>query len=487
MNTHFEQLFARHGQRAALGMAGVGWSYQSLQRRVAAIAAQLGQLGLQAGDRVGLHLSRSPDLLAALLACLRGGLCFVPLEPDFPAQRLQTIASETQLTLVLHDQPPLSFCCPAQRLTSAECAASPWPQQNDALPAYMMFTSGSTGTPKGVVISRRALTLFLQSVTERLALDANCRWLFVTTAAFDISLLEMLGPLWVGGCVEIADASAYKDPLALAQRLREQPGVSHLQATPAFWRMLLKAGWQGHPQLTVLCGGEALDATLAQQLRGRCARLWNCYGPTEATIWSLLRQVELPLAQGRVSIGGSLSGYRHWVLGEHGEPVSIGESGELCIESAALFDGYWQRSDLTAQATQWHANNRLYRTGDRVRQLAEDEFEYLGRRDDQVKLRGFRIELGEVEAGLRRLAGVQDAAVRLQGSGESACLVGYVELTAAGSLSRLAIRKALQQTLPHYMVPARILLLAALPKTASGKLDRKALPLVAGAEPAVAD
>ncbi|SDS71574.1 amino acid adenylation domain-containing protein [Halopseudomonas sabulinigri] len=487
MNTHFEQVFALNAERAALGMAGVGWSYQRLARRVAAIAEQLCRLGLQPGDRVGLHLGRSPDLLAALLACLRGGLCFVPLEPDFPARRLQAIASEAQLAVVLHDQPALSFCSPAQPLTREDCAPLPWPKQDPALPAYMMFTSGSTGTPKGVVISRRALALFLHSATDRLRLAADCRWLFVTTPAFDISLLEMLGPLWVGGCVEVADSRTYKDPLALAARLTEQPAISHLQATPAFWRMLLKAGWPGQSQLTALCGGEALDTTLAQQLRSCCARLWNCYGPTEATIWSLLRQVELPLAQRRVSIGGSLAGYRHWVMDEQGKPVAAGESGELCIESDALFAGYWQRDDLTAQVTLMQGQRRLYRTGDRVRQLAEDEFEYLGRRDDQVKLRGFRIELGEVEAGLRRLAGVQDAAVRLQGSGETACLVGYVELATAGSLSRLVIRKALQQVLPHYMVPARILLLEALPKTASGKLDRKALPLAAGAEVAGVD
>ena len=352
-----------------------------------------------------------------------------------------------------------------------------WPNVDDALAAYMMFTSGSTGEPKGVVISRRALLCFLDGIRERLGLSPSCHWLFITTPAFDISLLEMLGPLWGGGRLTVAGGEHNKDPLGMLALLEGDPSINWLQATPACWRMLLKAGWQGRNTLTALCGGEALDPGLAEQLCARTRRLWNCYGPTEATVWSLVSEVRWPPFDGQITISHSLPGYRHWVLDEAGLPVAEGECGELCIESPALCEGYWRKPALTSAAFLRLATHRLYRTGDRVRRLGADRFLYLGRRDDQVKLRGFRIELGEVEAGLRRQAGVQEAAVRLVGEGDEAMLVGYVEVKSGVTLNRLALRKGLQATLPHYMVPARLILLDALPKTGSGKLDRKALPL----------
>lgn len=468
----------------AIGMGDAGpgaWlNYGELSLRVGQIAARL--QGLAVGERVGLYLARGPDLVACLLACLRLGLTFVPLEPDFPVERLQGIARQARLSAVIcdgHGDVP-AFGCPLRSLAGLGHmggAAVQWPNVDDALAAYMMFTSGSTGEPKGVVISRRALLCFLDGIRERLGLSPNCHWLFITTPAFDISLLEMLGPLWGGGRLTVAGGEHNKDPLGMMALLEADPSINWLQATPACWRMLLKAGWQGRERLTALCGGEALDSGLAEQLCARTQRLWNCYGPTEATVWSLVSEVRWPPAEGQITISHSLPGYSHWVLDEAGQQVAEGECGELCIESPALCEGYWRKPGLTAAAFLRVDAHRLYRTGDRVRRLGADRFLYLGRRDDQVKLRGFRIELGEVEAGLRRQPGVQEAAVRLVGEGDEAMLVGYVEAKAGVILNRLALRKGLQATLPHYMVPARILLLDALPKTGSGKLDRKALPL----------
>ena len=470
----------------AIGMGGVGMSeqgpgawlnYGELNQRVGQIAARL--KGLAVGERVGLYLERGPDLVASVLACLRLGLTFVPLEPDFPVERLQGIARQAHLSAVICDgHRAVPACgCPLRSLAGLGHAEVEWPRVDDALAAYMMFTSGSTGEPKGVVISRRALLCFLDGIRERLGLSPNCHWLFITTPAFDISLLEMLGPLWGGGRLTVAGSQHNKDPLGMMALLEADPSINWLQATPACWRMLLKAGWQGDARLTALCGGEALDSGLAEQLCGCTKRLWNCYGPTEATVWSLVSEVRWPPPNGQITISHSLPGYRHWVLDEAGLPVSEGECGELCIESPALCEGYWRKPGLTAAAFLRVDAHRLYRTGDRVRRLGMDRYLYLGRRDDQIKLRGFRIELGEVEAGLRRQPGVQEAAVRLVGEGDEAMLVGYVEANAGVTLHRLALRKGLQATLPHYMVPARILLLDALPKTGSGKLDRKALPL----------
>lgn len=476
LNPHLAHVFVRHAGRPALGCLGVSFNYAELRSRVAAIVLQLRETGVTAGDRVGLHLARGPDLIAALLACLHEGLCFVPLEPEFPVDRLQGIVDDARLRCVVQDEQSSHSLAPSLRLRPGVAEMPEPPDLDDELPAYMMFTSGSTGKPKGVVIGRAALRNFLDAATRRVGAGCETRWLFTTTPAFDISLLEMLGPLWVGGYVEVVCAPAHKDPVALLQLLDSRPDLNILQATPAFWRMLLKAGWRGHKGLVALCGGEALDASLAAQLSESAGQLWNCYGPTEATVWSMMAQVEQPLADHSVRLRQSLDGYRHWVLDENGNDVGPGGEGELCIEGVSLAQGYWQRRDLNEQAFIRRQGRRLYRTGDRVRRIGDDEFQYLGRRDDQIKLRGFRIELGEIEANLRRIDGVQEAAVRLLGEGDEACLVGYVETHAEGAPGRVQIRRALHLSLPHYMIPSRIVLLESLPKTPSGKIDRKRLP-----------
>ena len=474
INEHFADVFAHHAALPALGCLGASFSYAELHARVGAIVLQLREQGLVEGDRVGLHLARGPDLIATVLACLHEGVCFVPLEPDFPLERLQGIVDDAQLRWVIQDEQPSGSLSPSLRLLPGLAQMPAPPALDERLPAYMMFTSGSTGKPKGVVIERAALGNFLDAATRRIGVSTATRWVFTTTPAFDISLLEMLGPLWAGGYVEVVCAPAHKDPVALLQLLDGRPDLNTLQATPAFWRMLLKAGWQGRDGLVALCGGEALDVALATRLGAAVGQLWNCYGPTEATVWSMMSQVELPLGEQGVRLRQSLDGYRHWVLNEQGIAVEPGDEGELCIEGPSLAQGYWQRRDLTEQAFIAWQGRRLYRTGDQVRRIGEDEFQYRGRRDDQIKLRGFRIELGEIEASLRHIEGVLEAAVRLLGEGDEACLVGYVELRSGGS-TRVEIRRQLQRSLPYYMIPSRIVLLDSLPKTASGKIDRKRL------------
>ncbi|MGX5219665.1 amino acid adenylation domain-containing protein [Pseudomonas segetis] len=476
---HFAQVFSQHAGFTAMGCGAEVLSYQDLASRTATIAAQLTRGGVTPGSRIGLHLQRGPDLIAAILACLHNGLCFVPLDPEFPPQRLQDIAQDADLTLVLQDTHGEGrFAMPSLYLQTAEAdeaARLSWPAFAGRSPAYMMFTSGSTGRPKGVVISRHALANFLFAASSRLGLSAATRWLFITTPAFDISLLEMLGPLWAGGALEVVGSPAHKDPDALLAVLAEHHEINTLQATPAFWRMLLKTGWQGRAGLIALCGGEALDATLAENLAPRVSQLWNCYGPTEATVWSMMAPVHLPIGAEGILLSHSLEGYRHWVLADSGAELVAADEGELCIEGPSLANGYWARDDLSAQSFIGWQGRQLYRTGDRVQRIGEDAYRYLGRLDEQVKLRGFRIELGEIEACLRAIDGVQDAAVKLQGIADEAYLVAYIELGKGVCIGRMTIRRVLQQRLPHYMIPSRILLLDSMPKTASGKLDRKSL------------
>ncbi|MGF1877974.1 amino acid adenylation domain-containing protein [Photobacterium frigidiphilum] len=494
---------AQH-ERTAIEWQGSALSYTALLQRVAEIQYLLHQHNIECGDRVGLHVYRQPDMISAMIACLLSGVTFVPLEPTFPADRLVTIEQEAGLKAILQDT-ALSIAIPMVPFKGANVVllaadneiamaklthnaenvmpmSGVMPRVCDGLssdtPAYIMFTSGSTGKPKGVVITHRALLTFLQGSTERLELDTTTRWLLITTMAFDIALLEILAPLWVGGCAVLMSSDEYRDPHAISDYLTEDNTITVMQATPAFWRMLLNTGWQGNQQLVALCGGEALDKPLAEQLVLRTQRLWNCYGPTEATVWSLMAEITADaLNLSSITLQHSLIGYTHQVVDADLKPVSVNMVGELCIQGEALSHGYWQRDDLTAQqfVTLSPHQVRSYRTGDKVRVLGVDCYQYLGRFDDQVKLRGFRIELGEIEAQLKYLTIVKDAAVKLLGKGDEAQLVAFMEMTKDTTLSKLAVRKVLLKTLPSYMVPNRFVVLEQLPKTGSGKVDRKQL------------
>lgn len=489
-----DELFMRFTQDARQDRVAIRFQervirYRELLQRVALIQRMLAAQGITAGQRVGLHLSRQPDTVAALLACLFSQVTFVPLEPDFPGERLQAIQQEAALAAVLQDgytHGTLTFGCPILNLCDLpDVVTEPAPRVQLAqaggpeTAAYMMFTSGSTGKPKGVVIGQRALQTFIYASVERLDLTAEANWLLITTFAFDISMLEVFAPLWVGGVLHLTTHEEYKDPQAVAAYLQDRPEINVLQATPAFWRMMFKAGWQGKPDLVALCGGEALDLRLAQRLVSRCKTLWNCYGPTEATIWSQMARIDGAALENQhtVALGNTLAGYQHVVIDDDRHPLAEGMVGELCILGDALSSGYWQRDDLTLDRfiQQVESGQRMYRTGDKVRLLADDRYQYLGRFDDQVKLRGFRIELGEIEAQLKRIEQVQDAAVKLQGEGDDAVLVGYVEYKPDSEMTKLALRKQLHQFLPAYMVPGRIVTLDKLPKTGSGKVDRKRL------------
>lgn len=494
---------AQHGQ-TAIEWQGMTLSYTALLQRVAEIQYLLHQYSVECGDRVGLHVYRQSDMICAMVACLFSGVTFVPLEPTFPADRLVTIEQEAGLKAVLQDtalsiaMAPVPFKGIIVQLIVADDGTAMVDSANSGVdvqpmsgliprvserlspdtPAYIMFTSGSTGKPKGVVISHRALLTFLQGSIDRLGLDASTRWLLITTMAFDIAMLEIFAPLWVGGCAVLTSSDEYRDPHAICDYLTEENAITVLQATPAFWRMLLNTGWQGNQQLVALCGGEALDKPLAEQLMSRTQRLWNCYGPTEATVWSLMAEVSSEvLMPSSVVLQHSLIGYTHQVVDADLQPVSMNMVGELCIQGEALSHGYWQRDDLTDQQFVSLSPHliRSYRTGDKVRVLGADCYQYLGRFDDQVKLRGFRIELGEIEAQLKCLAVVKDAAVKLMGKGDEAQLVAFIEMAKGTVLSKLAIRKVLLKTLPSYMVPSRFVVVEQLPKTGSGKVDRKQL------------
>ena len=345
--------------------------------------------------------------------------------------------------------------------------------------AYVIYTSGSTGKPKGVEVSHNALTNFLHSMRAEPGLTKEDTLLSVTTLSFDIAALEIYLPLTVGARLVLVSADIASDGVRLQQRI-ESSNATVMQATPATWKLLLESGWQGNGKLKVLCGGEALPASLADSLLQKSEALWNMYGPVEATIWSTASKVES--LTGPVSIGHPIANTQIYILDSHAQLVPVGVSGELHIGGSGLARGYLNRSDLTAEKFIPNPfgdepGTRLYKTGDLARYLADGSIEFLGRIDQQVKLRGFRIELGEIEAALRQHPAIRDSVVTLRSdiSGERR-LVAYVIPGREQFPVASDLRKYLQEHLPDFMVPSSYVTLDQFPLTPNGKVDRRALP-----------
>jgi acyl-coenzyme A synthetase/AMP-(fatty) acid ligase/acyl carrier protein len=338
-----------------------------------------------------------------------------------------------------------------------------------------------------VQVTHGAVLRFLLAMQRELRVAPADRVLALTTLAFDISVLEILLPLSVGARTVVVDEATARDARALAHALRAGR-ASVVQATPTTWRMLLDAGWESDASLRLLCGGEPMARDLATRLLATGAALWNVYGPTETCVWSSLQRVAPGV--GPVPLGEPLAGTRLLVLDESGRrPVPDGAIGELYIGGAGLARGYLGRPGLTAERFvpdpfAERPGERLYRTGDLVRRRHDGELHFVGRRDGQVKLHGRRIELGEVEAVLRTHPAVREAAASVVGEAAESRLVAHVVLApgdATPSVSEL--RTFLAERLAAYMVPSLYVFLAALPRTAGGKLDRKALPAPDGARP----
>jgi len=476
--------FSTNADRVAVQNGDESLSYAALGARARSIAAALRARGVGAGDVVGLHLERTPTLLAALLGVLEAGAAYLPLDPAFPAERLRFMLEDSGTRLVLcDDAPELPGLAPQQWLRIADALAAP-PALAVAAPvldgealAYLIYTSGSTGKPKGVRVPHRAVVNFLHAMRERPGLAPDARLAAVTTLSFDIAVLELMLPLAVGAQVVLVSREEASDGHAL-RRLLERHQVDTLQATPATWRLLVEAGWRGGPQWKALCGGEALPVDVAEDLLARTGELWNMYGPTETTVWSTCARIRP--GQGDIIIGRPIANTRVRVLDEAGAEVPIGVPGEIWIGGSGVALGYHARPELTAerfQADPGDPGATWYRTGDLGRWRSDGELQHLGRLDQQVKVRGFRIETGEVEHALARHPAIAQAAVvAAPGADGDARLVAYVVGNMAEMPDATALRAHLRIGLPEYMIPALYVPLAQMPLTPNGKLDRRALP-----------
>ncbi len=472
----FADAVRAHPDAVAVVAGDTELTYRELDARVAALAGRLRALGIGRGSLVALLLRRGVDTLVAPLAVHRVGAAYLPVDPHYPAQRVEYVLTDSRADAVV-TEPLLTdlltgTAAPVVLAGEAGPAmgAEREPDADDL--AYVIYTSGSTGRPKGVMVGHGALGNFLVSMRDRPGLESGAAVLALTTVSFDISALELYLPLLVGGRTVIATGDEAEDPHRQAD-LMTRAGVSVVQATPSRLRVLLDSGWVPPAGLTVFAGGEKLTADLAGALTADGAVLWDLYGPTETTIWSTVAGVSGDIADLWEPVAGTDVRLLDW----RGEPVPPGVVGEVYLGGVGLARGYLGRPALTAERFVPDPHSavpgaRLYRTGDLARRDQGGQVEILGRVDHQVKVRGHRIEPGEVETVLLAQPGVRDAVVQPFATSGGLELAGYV----VGDVSAADLRRSLAGILPDYMVPSSLLVLDAFPLTPAGKLDRAALP-----------
>ncbi|WAZ19304.1 amino acid adenylation domain-containing protein [Streptomyces cinnabarinus] len=482
---------ARTPQAPALVYGDTTLTYAELNARANRLAHHLRSLGAGPGSVVAVSVPRSTELIVSLLAVLKAGAAYLPLDPDYPAQRLAYMLQDAAPVCAVTDRAgrlPEGSGTPLVVLEGLDVSAYPWVDPGRALtpahPAYVIYTSGSTGRPKGVVVSHGAIDNRLRWMQHEYGLGAGDRVIQKTPSSFDVSVWEFFWPLREGATLVVADPGGHKDPVYLARLIREQ-AVTTCHFVPSMLQVFLSgpdaAGCGGLRR--VFCSGEALPRETANAF-GRIlpgVELHNLYGPTEAAV-DVTYHACAPEASGPVPIGRPVWNTRLYVLDAGLQPCPPGVPGELYLAGRQLADGYLRRAELTASRFVADpfgpAGTRMYRTGDLARWTADGEIEYLGRTDHQVKLRGQRIELGEIETALTAQPGVDGACALVREDR----LVGYV----TGGADPVAVRAALARELPEHMVPAAVVALDAFPLSPNGKLDRRELPapLFAGGESA---
>ncbi|MBN2715728.1 MAG: amino acid adenylation domain-containing protein [Deltaproteobacteria bacterium] len=463
-------------------------SYGDLHVKSNRLAHYLRKNGVTKGSLVGVYLYRSTEMMVAILAILKAGAAYVPLDPKFPNDRLNYIVDVTNIPVLitqtslagnLQIKDATAFCIDgdAAQLDS-ESIENLSVELDAADRAYVLFTSGSTGKPKGIPIHHEAVVNFLLSMAKQPGISSEDVLLAVTTLSFDISILELFLPVIQGATVVIASSDDAVNGEALL-RLIEDEQITVLQGTPSSWQILLGAGLGKHSKLKILCGGEAMPQKLSAQLCDVSSDVWNMYGPTETTVWSTCCKVE---KDAPIRIGAPIDNTQLYIVDEQLRLVPPGVAGELVIGGAGVSHGYLNRPDLNKtqfgdDPFQEHFANRIYRTGDLARYHFDGSLEHLGRTDSQIKLRGFRIELSEIESVLSGFPQVRQCAVVLaRKSSNDSRLVAYVTHSSAAALSESEMMDFLRKALPDYMVPTFFEQLDAMPMTANGKIDRKRLP-----------
>jgi amino acid adenylation domain-containing protein len=492
INQLFEDQAGRTPEHAAAIFNEQRLTYAELNARANQLARHLRKLGAGPEVRVGIFLERSPEMVLAILAVLKAGATYVPLDPSYPEERLSFMIEDANASVLLTveeqaDRLPVNWgyvvCIDSDWSTiSLESAENLAPIAVADNAAYVIYTSGSTGRPKGVVITHRNL---VSSTLARLAYytEPVSSFLLLPSFAFDSSVAVIFWTLCSnGGALVLPVAGAQRDPAYLARLIEEQQ-VSHVLCLPSLYSLLLAQ----EPSIAISClrtvivAGEACPPDLLdqhfQKLPG--ASLFNEYGPTEGTVWSTV--YEMKQSETPVPIGKPIPNSRVHLLDETGGLVPVGMPGEIYIGGAGIARGYLDRPELTAERFipdpfSNLAGKRLYRTGDVGCYRANGDVDFHGRSDNQVKLRGYRIELGEIEAAITQHGDVRECVVVLRDESGDRRLIAYLVTEPEFNVSTEELREKLKEKLPDYMVPSAFVMLDELPLTPNGKVDRKALP-----------
>ena len=465
-------------------------SFAELDRRANRLAHRLVALGVKPDMRVGIVMERSVEMVVGLLAILKAGGAYLPLDPDYPLQRLAYMVEDSGIALLLTHRATREHIAERAGLARLEVDSTDLSNEPDTDPgvalhgenlAYVIYTSGSTGKPKGAAVRHAALHSCMAWMQDTYHLSRENTVLHKAPFGFDVSVWEMFWPLTAGARLVVANPGDHRDPARLVELIQRHQ-ITTLNFVPSMLQAFLAhKDIESSTRLKhIICGGEAMPAETQKETLQRLhgATLQNLYGPTETTI-HVTRWTCRDDGQSLVPIGQPISDTQCHILDAELNQVPRGVAGELYLGGVSLARGYLNKPGLSAArfvANPFGAGDRLYRTGDLVRWNTKGQIEYLGRIDHQVKIRGFRIELGEIEAQILAQPAVREAVVVAREGAAGASLVAYIAAHAQQAVDTAALREQLSQVLPDYMVPRAVVVLEALPLNANGKVDRKALP-----------
>jgi amino acid adenylation domain-containing protein len=465
-------------------------TYSELDKRSDNLGRHLSGLGIRPGKLVGVFMERCIDMVVALLGIMKAGGTYVPIDPEYPRERIEFMLENASIeTMISQKNLDTEFIDDSIRIFDIDTwnpieslqAPSDWSHPGPDDIAYIIYTSGSTGKPKGVKVGHRALVNFLLSMGKVPGISVHDTLMAVTTLSFDIAGLELYLPLVHGAKVHIISRDTATDGYSLITSL-ERSNATIMQATPSTWRIMFDAGWKGSDRLKVLCGGEAFPRDLARKLIQSCKEVWNMYGPTETTIWSVVNRLEDP--EGLILIGKPIANTEIYILDEDLHLVPIGGAGELYIGGDGVSHGYLDRPELDAVQFIDHPfgesiggkKRKIYKTGDLCRYHSNGLIEYLSRKDNQIKLRGFRIELGEIESTISTHDSVKQAIViHKEFEPGDVRMAAYVVAKDGYSIDEQDLRNHVRKILPSYMVPQHFIEADGMPLTPAGKIDRKRL------------
>jgi len=480
----------QYPNKTALEFNGQSFTYRQLIGQANQLAGLLLARDVHPEDIVALIMDRSPDMLIAMLAIMRSGASYLPIDPEYPESFIAFMLEDSSASLMLTSRKYANrFHGSTKELYMEDCRKK-LPDYSEEDPntviegntlAYTLYTSGSTGRPKGVQIEHHSLLNFLVSMQQLLGIRSMDRLLAVTTVCFDISGLELYLPLVAGAVLILTDSATAKDARLLLDMVRNE-NISMMQATPSTWKLMLDAGWDTPLPLKIMCGGEAMTKPLAERLTTLGQKVWNLYGPTETTIWSTIKEIKTE--DKVISIGRPIANTQIYILDENLLPVAEGRTGEIYIAGEGVARGYLRRPELNAERFITNpfskaGSPKMYRTGDLGAWLANGQILLHGRVDAQIKIRGFRIEPGEIEAAMLTYPKVKEAVIK----GKEDQLLAYVTLQQPASEAPMSastlsqnLRQMLKQRLPEHMIPQHVMILDKFPLTPNGKIDRNVLP-----------